>query len=84
MRSKMPTKPKKIKELKKEQEAASSQEAPKKGLDLASASGIFFILLYAFGVYTNLRTGNYLMAGIWFVLIGVNLYFIARNRQWKK
>ena len=78
MRSKMPTKPKKIKELKKE------QEAPKKGLDLASASGIFFILLYAFGVYTNLRTGNYLMAGIWFVLIGVNLYFIARNRQWKK
>jgi hypothetical protein len=83
MRSKMPRKPKKIKELKKEQEAASSPEA-KKGLDLASASGIFFILLYAFGVYTNLRTGNYLMAGIWFVLIGVNLYFIARNRKWKK
>ena len=74
----------KIKGLKKEQDAASSQEAPKKGLDLASASGIFFILLYAFGVYTNLRTGNYLMAGIWFVLIGVNLYFIARNRKWKK
>ena len=83
MRSKMPRKPKKIKELKKEQEAASSPEA-KKGLDLASTSGIFFILLYAFGVYTNLRTGNYLMAGIWFVLIGVNLYFIARNRKWKK
>ena len=68
---------------KKEQEAASSPEA-KKGLDLASASGIFFILLYAFGVYTNLRTGNYLMAGIWFILIGVNLFFIARNRKWKK
>ena len=43
-----------------------------------------FILLYAFGVYTNLRTGNYLMAGIWFILIGVNLFFIARNRKWKK
>ena len=84
MRSKMPTKTKKIKELKKEQDAASSQEAPKKGLDLASASGIFFILLCAFGVYTNLRTGNYLMAGIWFVLIGVNLFFIARNRKLKK
>ena len=80
----MPTKPKKIKELKKEQEVISNQETPKKGLDLASASGIFFILLYAFGVYTNLRTNNYLMAGIWFVLIGVNIFFIARNRKWKK
>ena len=80
----MPTKPKKIKELKKVEDAERSQESPQKGLDLATASGIFFILLYAFGVYTNLRTGNYLMAGIWFVLIGVNLFFIARNRKWKK
>ncbi|MGT2711773.1 hypothetical protein [Streptococcus oriscaviae] len=80
----MSTKPKKIKELKKQEDADSNQDTPEKGLSLGSMSGIFFILLYALGVYTNLRTGNYLMAGVWFILIGVNLFFIVRNRKRKK
>ncbi|CQR24637.1 hypothetical protein BN1356_00981 [Streptococcus varani] len=79
----MSTKPKKIKELKQQIEKEEVEEKPKKTLDLASASGIFFILLYIFGVYTNLGTGNYLMAVVWCILIFINLFFIVRNRRKK-
>jgi hypothetical protein len=79
----MSTKPKKIKELKQQIEKEEVEEKPKKTLDLASASGIFFILLYAFGVYSNLRMGNLLMAAVWTILIFVNLFFIMRNRRKK-
>ena len=80
----MSLKPKKIKELKQENASNEREQAPKKKMDLATASGIFFMLFYAFGVYTNIRTGNYLMAGIWSILVGVNFFFILRNRKWKK
>lgn len=78
----MSIKPKKMKELQKQAEPVKS-EGPKKGLDLQTAGGIFFILLYAFGVYTNIVSGNYLMALVWTALIGINLFFIIRNRRLK-
>ncbi|MGT2910813.1 hypothetical protein ACVR1I_03735 [Streptococcus cameli] len=78
----MPMKPKKRKELLKET-AVSTPEQGKKQLDWATASSVFFILIYAFGVVTNLMSRNYLMALIWTVLIGVNLFFLIRNRRLK-
>lgn len=59
----------------------NDQGDPKKGFDLTSATNLFFILLYAVGVFTNLRVGNYVMATIWTILIGVNLFFIFRGRK---
>lgn len=79
----MSTKPKKIKDLKQQEGQPRPEEAPKKQLGFAKGTGLFFILLYAFGVYTNLKTDNYLMAAVWSVLIIVNIFFILRNHSRK-
>lgn len=78
----MSIKPKKIKELQEQTESVKVEET-KKDLDVATAASIFFILLYAFGIYTNIVSGNYLMALFWTALVGVNLFFIIRNRKIK-
>lgn len=77
----MSVKPKKIKEIRQQEEPAKKED--EKPFQLSTAMGIFFILLYAFGVYTNLMSGNYFMAVVWTVLVGVNLFFIIRNRRMK-